>query len=245
MRIIVWNVSKAAHLDLPLLRELAPDLAVVPECAKDLRRDLANDETMAWCGRSESSGLAALGFGAYSVKRYGSRPIVDEWVMPVAVTGPMSFNLLAVWADMSRTKMRRHEQTPDPFGPLRLALRANKQFLRKGPTVVAGDFNNHPQWDKPLQRWNHSYAIADLESLELRSAYHAHHRCKPGAEEHPTFYMYKDRERPYHIDWCFVPNDWLINSVAVGDYETYCRKGGPSDHAPLIVDITTTTGGPP
>lgn len=239
MRIVVWNVAKNSQADLPLLRALEPDVAVVPECSKHLQTE--DDESMAWCGRSEWCGLAVIGFGAYDVKRYGRQEIVDEWVMPVTVKGPTTFRLLAVWADMTRSTMRAFEGTPDPVGPLRRGLRANKQFLRKGPTVVAGDFNNHPRWDAPLQSWNHSYAMADLASFGLHSAYHAHRGIEPGDEaEEPTFYMHKNRTKPYHIDWCFTPTEWAIDDVQVGGYETYSAKGGPSDHAPLIVEVGPT-----
>ncbi len=235
MRIVVWNVAKSAQKDLPLLRELRPDVAVVPECSKHV--ELEDDETMAWCGRYAYSGLAAIGFGDYSVKRHGRQEIVDEWVMPVTVSGPTSLNLLAVWADTNQGRMREREGTKDPSGPLRTGLRTNKRFLAKGQAIVAGDFNNHPRWDKPLQSWNHSYGIADLASFGLRSAYHSHHGCDAGNEEHPTFYLTKDEEKPYHLDWCFVSEGWAVKSVEVGAYDTYCRKGGPSDHAPLIVDV--------
>jgi endonuclease/exonuclease/phosphatase family metal-dependent hydrolase len=48
--------------------------------------------------------------------------------------------------------------------------------------------------------------------------------------------MLKKRERPYHIDYCFIPEPWVpsITSVEVGAYETWITA---SDHCPLVVDI--------
>jgi hypothetical protein len=33
VRILVWNINMAAHKKIALLQQLAPDLAILPECA--------------------------------------------------------------------------------------------------------------------------------------------------------------------------------------------------------------------
>jgi endonuclease/exonuclease/phosphatase family metal-dependent hydrolase len=47
--------------------------------------------------------------------------------------------------------------------------------------------------------------------------------------------MLKKQNRPYHVDYCFVPQSWTahIKSVDVGTYEGWINY---SDHCPLVVD---------
>jgi endonuclease/exonuclease/phosphatase family metal-dependent hydrolase len=59
-----------------------------------------------------------------------------------------------------------------------------------------------------------------------------------GEETEVTFYMHKKEERPYHIDYAFVPSH-RINSeaeVTVGRYDDWIDA---SDHMPLVVETGT------
>lgn len=233
-RIVVWNVRKAAQRKLPRLLELRPDVAIVPECAADLA--LPEGSTMAWCGADRTCGLAVLGLNGYEVARVGDEMPDEVWCMPVSVMGPHAFSLLAVWSDNSREA--RAQEGPTPMGPLRRALRTHERFVRSGDVVVAGDFNNHPRWDKPLYSANSSYEITDLGSLGLVSAYHRFEGVDFGKENDATYFQAKQSNRPYHIDYCFVPSTAHVSSVEVGRWEQWCQpKIGPSDHAPLTVSL--------
>jgi exonuclease III len=46
--------------------------------------------------------------------------------------------------------------------------------------------------------------------------------------------MYRHKNKPYHIDYCFVSADFAkkINDVRIGAYEEWAEY---SDHTPLIV----------
>lgn len=111
--------------------------------------------------------------------------------------------------------------------------------MRNGPVVVAGDFNHNTRWDKPLRQWNHSYAVADLASLGLVSAYHADRGCPFGSEPEPRFFTARHQTKPHHVDYCFVPSAATTESVDVGAWEAWCQKGmvDGSDHAPLTVRV--------
>lgn len=233
MRIVVWNMAGAAERDLPLLCALEPDVAIVPECARNARPD---DATTVWGGADERRGLAVFAFGEYAVQPAGDPDPKHPWTLPVAIEGPTPFALLAVWADNDRRRMRAAESTPDPLGPLRLGLRRHRRLLTSGASIVAGDCNHNSRWDEPLLSSNHSYAVADLASLGLDSAYHRFTGERQGDERRATFFTSKDRGKPHHLDHCFVPLGWRVDQVVVGDYDDYCTPGGPSDHAPLVVD---------
>jgi hypothetical protein len=81
------------------------------------------------------------------------------------------------------------------------------------PTVVAGDFNasKSPEHLRNVER---------LRERALVSAYHRVHDTEhSGIEEHPTSYFRWQRERPYHMDFVFLPEEWSADSVEVGTFE--------------------------
>ena len=68
----------------------------------------------------------------------------------------------------------------------------------------------------------------------IYSVYHRHFNQQQGREQHPTLYMYRQKDKPYHIDYCFASKDMIqrLRSVEVGDYEFWNKY---SDHVPVIV----------
>jgi endonuclease/exonuclease/phosphatase family metal-dependent hydrolase len=102
--------------------------------------------------------------------------------------------------------------------------------------VVAGDFNSNKVFDTARIQHTHSGVVSRLESLGVFSAYHAHHREDQGRESRPTFYMYRHADKPYHLDYVFLPNAWrsAVREVVVG---AHARWEQHSDHMPLTIDI--------
>jgi endonuclease/exonuclease/phosphatase family metal-dependent hydrolase len=78
-----------------------------------------------------------------------------------------------------------------------------------------------------------------LESHGLTSAYHTHHHEKQGAETLPTYYFYRHQDKPFHIDYVFVPKRWRVKSVEIGSFQDW---GHLSDHVPVVVDVTMGGG---
>ena len=231
MRILVWNINMAVHKKVALLQQLAPDLAILPECAAPeviLTRCPEFTFTDAqWVERSRHKGLGVFSFGSVRLAR---PPVFDprfEVFLPLRVTGPIRFHLLAVWA------LNFH-----PTAGLSMpdALRFYRRFLARRDTVVAGDFNNSVFWDRPGKRTNFAGITNSLAKLGLTSAYHAVTGESFAQERHSTLWFLKRPQQGYHIDYCFVPKRWLSRSVSVwvgqhGDWLTH------SDHAPLVVSI--------
>jgi endonuclease/exonuclease/phosphatase family metal-dependent hydrolase len=109
--------------------------------------------------------------------------------------------------------------------------------MQAQPTVLLGDFNSNTIWDAehPSDR-SHSALVRYLEGLGLVSAYHSRYEEVQGRESRPTFFLYRHLQRPYHIDYCFLPATWLhrVSDVTVGGHAAWSAK---SDHMPLTVDI--------
>ncbi len=173
MRLVAWNCNMALHRKVDALLSLQPDLAIISECAAPHRLRANCDPDWiecepVWIGENEVKGLAIFGFN-------GHRPtlITDydprlKYIAPVQISGPTSFNLLAVWAQNASAGITRKHQ----HGPLRRALTKYHDFLSTGPTVVAGDWNSNAIWDKPGWRINHGKKVQLLGEIGLVSAYH-------------------------------------------------------------------------
>ena len=238
MRLVFWNCNMALHAKLPALAALRPDVAVISECAtpKIVRQKapLLMPDSATWIGQNPQKGLGILGFGEYGVALDPAYDASLRFVAPVSVAGPLSFNLLGVWAQHSQRPAERGAVV----GPLLKALDRYDEFIRSSPTVIGGDFNNHVVFDKPGKANNHMNVVARLESLDLFSAYHHDRQVAHGQEPEPTHY-WRDRTkdgRTYHLDYCFLPKTWQtsVRGFRVGTFEEWISQ---SDHVPLIVDI--------
>jgi endonuclease/exonuclease/phosphatase family metal-dependent hydrolase len=74
------------------------------------------------------------------------------------------------------------------------------------------------------------------DEFGLVSAYHAHFGTEHGNERHPTYYDRSKNGKPFHIDYCFIPQVWVsrLNCVTVGTKRDWGRF---SDHVPITVDL--------
>ena len=157
------------------------------------------------------------------------------YILPLCIEGPRQLNLLAVWA--CHNKNNSYEAG---LGPLGRAISKYRDFIEGGATVVAGDFNDNVQWDKPKKLNKHAGNVSELANLGLQSAYHYSRGLDQGDEAEPTLY-WRDRKANgprYHIDYCFAPDAWMesISSVTVGQFDEWVATG-LSDHVPMTVDF--------
>jgi exodeoxyribonuclease-3 len=242
MRIVAWNCNMALERKVESLLGLAPDIAIVCECAEPERLRLRSKSSWmegepVWIGRNPHKGLAVFAFNGYAVRLAQSYHPSLRYIAPVHVDGPTPCNLLAVWAqNASAGGIRKHQ-----LGPLRRGLSRYRSFLGERPAVIAGDLNSNTIWDKPGWRINHSTKVRILEeSFGLVSAYHAVRGEAHGQESEPTLY-WRDRTKDgptYHIDYVFLPTAWIgkVSHLSVGAFETWCGAG-LSDHVPVVVDV--------
>jgi exodeoxyribonuclease III len=241
MRIVVWNCNMALGRKLPSLQALNPDVAIISEASESARLPsiLGNSEevTYLWRGRSLTKGLGVLATKPYVIEIIDPVEQNLEWVIPIKVSGPISFTLLAVWAMNQRAVNKIMDINENRQA--RQAVDVYAHLFADGPVIVAGDFNDAVFWDKPGATATFAGTAEALASRGLISAYHSVNNVAFGSENEPTIY-WRDRtvDGPqYHIDYCFIPKQWAANvTVRVGAFRDWVGLG-LSDHVPLIVDV--------
>jgi exodeoxyribonuclease-3 len=79
--------------------------------------------------------------------------------------------------------------------------------------------------------------LREMRSLGLLSTYHLTTGENQGSECEATFFHHLSVEKPFHIDYCFVPSAWraAVSSVKVGAFDDWRKL---SDHCPLMADIS-------
>lgn len=83
---------------------------------------------------------------------------------------------------------------------------------------------------------NHSAVVEKLAKLNIFSIYHKYLNQEQGIETHPTFFLQRNKNKPYHIDYCFASENIfdMVQNVEVGTYDNWITH---SDHAPLMIDF--------
>jgi hypothetical protein len=161
----------AFHKKYNQLLALGPDIAIISECAAgkviEQKAPEFQPNSSIWIGSNRHKGLGVFTFRKFKATQSSIYRKDFPFIAPIHIEGPISFNLLAVWACHHRPNSFKHG-----FGPLNRALSTYRAFIEERPTVVAGDFNDNAIWDRPTKRNKHEINVTKLASLGLRSAYH-------------------------------------------------------------------------
>jgi len=235
MKIITWNCNMAFRKKVAQLLAYLPDLLIIPECEhpKKILFDptLPQPTTALWFGSNLNKGLGIFSFGEFRLKLRRIHNPDFRMVVPITVKSPdKEFSLYAIWAN-----------NPDDLDGQYVeqvwkALHYYKKHLKNKNTILAGDFNSNTIWDRKRREGNHSNVVRFLNKKNIHSSYHSFHKQEQGKERDATLYMYRHKDKPYHIDYCFVSGDMIerIKSVEIGDFDYWTRF---SDHVPLMVDF--------
>jgi exodeoxyribonuclease-3 len=165
MKIISWNCKMAYRKKAELIAKYCPDLVVVPECeylGEGTARKL-------WFGDNHKKGIGVFSYSDFQLELRKEYDSAFKYVIPILVTGPIDFNLIAVWA-MNEVKDVRKRYV----GQIYSAMNRYVDLLNT-PTIIIGDFNWNVNWDiNPSYPLNGKLAdvIEILEEHGMRSLYH-------------------------------------------------------------------------
>jgi hypothetical protein len=222
VRLATWNCCRGPRAEkLARAATLRADVVALQELGGDAADPL-------WIGANPRQGVSVISGEGFPLTLLPRSAEAGLYALPVRVGGASPFNLIAVWA----------QRIGDSYVlSVQRILDAYQQLIAAGPTVLLGDLNAGAPWDRkrPSPK-NYAHLEARLAELGLVSAYHAHFGEIPGQETRATYYFQWHRERPFHIDYCFVPREWMphVSRVQVGDFDSWSAW---SDHRPLVVDV--------
>lgn len=233
MKLITWNCNMAFRKKAGLLLGLQPDIVIVPECEHPDKLKFSNDtrqpSDMLWFGNNLNKGLGIFSYSGFRLKVHKKHNPDFRMIVPITVTGGATkFLLYAIWAN----------NPTDPDGQyveqVWKAIHHYKRYISNKQTILIGDFNSNTIWDRKRRAGNHSNVVKRLEEKGIYSCYHLHHKQMQGKEQHPTYYLYRHQDKPYHLDYCFVSADLSerIKSVQIGEYDYWSPY---SDHMPVII----------
>jgi len=230
VRLAAWNCNQAFRRKQHQLLDLEPDVAVVPECENpEEKGDWSAWTDWEWTGDDPHKGLGVFTRNDITISDTTKISEADHFLH----VETDAVDVLAVWAMNDRENPRQRY-----IGQVHTVLET-RPGLVDGGTVVAGDFNWNAMWDESPN----SPLCGDLAGVRetlnengLYSAYHAVCGDEFGEEAEATFHMHKKEERPYHIDYAFVPQRLMGPDVGVtvGRYDDWIDA---SDHMPLLVSI--------
>lgn len=233
MKIITWNCNMAFRKKAGHILAYMPDILVIPECEHPDKLKFADDvqkpTDIRWFGENKNKGLGIFSYGHFKLRLIKNHNPAFKMIVPIAVTGiNCKFTLFAVWAN--------NPADPDGVYVEQVWKALNHYKLKKKNTILAGDFNSNSIFDKKYRIGNHSHVVDLLHKKSITSCYHLHLKQLQGKEEHPTHYLYRHQDKPFHLDYCFASSDLAdkISSVEIGEFELWKQY---SDHVPVMVSF--------
>jgi exonuclease III len=248
MKIVTWNCNGAIRKKLDYINELDADLYVIQECenpetsTKTLQKWATS---YLWSGGNKNKGIGVFAMNDLKLEKL-------NWQRKFKLPGAPSDSVSATWntADLKEFLPFRvnnqfnavaawTKQSPGGTfgyaGQLWKYLQSHGKDIKVGECMLLGDLNSNIRWDRPDRWWNHSDNVKILDSLGLKSIYHEHSGLKQGSETEPTFYMYRHKDKSYHIDYVFASESLCKRCRMIYHDPDHWLQF--SDHIPLEVNL--------
>lgn len=224
MRVVAWNCNMRFRDKIDKVLSLDADIAIISECEAPVKGGFAHN--VIWVGDNENKGLAVFSLSGKKIEIAPQYCEAFKYVLPVIYGDYLVF---AVWA-CNVGNYRYVEQVYQ-------AILYYKNCLKHKKIIIAGDFNSNSIWDSKYKKYgSHSALVQYLDIFGIVSAYHTIKGEEYGKESVPTFYLYRHKECPFHLDYCFLSQE-LVKCVAdfsVGSPDLWLEY---SDHLPLLLSL--------
>lgn len=215
------------------LREVADfraDVLVLQECS---RADAALLESIGlklatWTGNNPNKGLALAAKPDLGLQ---AKPIRGmQWGIQGQTRRGSTLGIVAVWACATENSSERYIRQVHKL--------LDRGILKKMPrhSVLLGDLNSNTIWDRMHRELNHSRVVEKFALAGFTSAYHVLHQELQGKESVPTFYLHRDKKKPYHIDYAFLSTrlSQVLKRIDIGSPKAWLHL---SDHMPFSIEF--------
>lgn len=234
MLILTWNCNGAFRKKYEHILSPEADILIIQECENPATVKDSAFRTWAsnflWKGDSPHKGLGIFARENILLERLDWSSEYEglnvKHFLPCRIDD--RFNLLGVWT--------HHNNSPTfgYIGQLWKYMQINKLLF--GDSIIAGDFNSNSIWDHKDRWWNHCDVVKELAAFEIFSAYHLYTAEDHGKESQPTFFLHRNENKPYHLDYLFASRSRLEQGmhVNVGKYQDWRTY---SDHVPVWISL--------
>ena len=231
MKIVSWNCNGGFRKKYKELFKAYPDadLFMVQECENP---DFYNSkEYKALFQRGFHVGTpdySMKGIGVFAPKGNWLRRTKCKYGNPLHMLGYAFFEvdnihkMLAVWPH------GKYVEEMIDFFHLNESF-FTKDLLIMGDTNSCSVFNNHHPKNK-----NHDVLVELLKDKGLADAYNYCTGEAEGEETVPTFYLQRKKEKPYHLDRCFVAPERILSFKVAENHDYWLTL---SDHIPVEITI--------
>jgi exonuclease III len=232
MKLISWNCQGAFRKKADVILLQNPDILIVQECEHPDKL-IFNPETkkptdFLWFGENKHKGLGIFSYGDYKIELLAEHNSEIKIIAPISVFGgKLDFTLFAIWANNPQDKNNQYVEQ------VWKAINLYENLLENENVILTGDFNSNTIWDRKRRIGNHSDVVEKLEEKNIESIYHKLFNQKQGDENQPTFFLQRNINKPYHIDYCFASKNLIekIEDFEIGEHNNWINH---SDHAPII-----------
>ena len=180
----------------------------MPECENEERLQFGKftpkPNDFFWYGDNKNKGLGIFSYSDFRFELLREFNPKFRYVIPIKVTGKNeSFLLFSVWA-------MDNKENPDAryIAQVWLAINYYSRLLHYN-SILIGDFNSNKIWDEKDRLANHSEVVQILKKNNILSLYHEHYQMEQGLEGEHTFFLYRNLQKGYHIDYCFASSEFL------------------------------------
>ena len=233
MKIISWNCNGAFRKKYQEIDKINADVIIIQECENPIESNSKEfikwAENYLWIGDSKNKGIGVFAKKKIKLEKLNWSNLYKDhevkYFLPFRIND--KYSIIAVWA---------HQNNSPNFGYIGQIwkyIQINNNKI--ADSIIIGDFNSNKIWDQWDRWWNHSNVINDLSEIGLESVYHKYFNENQGEESMATFFLQRKIVKPYHIDYCFLPNYLFENLITfeVGNFEKWRLF---SDHNPIILE---------
>jgi len=232
MKIVSWNANCKFRSKFSEIDALEWDILIVQECenpntSKDHRyQEWAKNYH--WVGDLNYKGLGVFLPMGLEAKLIDHNPQSNKYFITMELNN--GIQILAVWTQAG------DKRSVGYIYQLWDYLQKNESIFDWDNLIIAGDWNSNAIWDIKRKLGNHTDVQKFLKEKGLVSCYHAKDDIIHGNELEYTFFLHRNPEKPYHIDYVFAPERFISHTqrMEIGD-QTYWLA--LSDHLPISYEL--------